>query len=304
MKIIFIAISACLILFTACNRKAMPSQTPLSNQLTKDSKGTPMLLGHCAATSFRQAPFNKWYDSAYTAYQPQSSSVATLERELANTTIEIFLGTWCGDSRREVPRLLKTLSESGLDTNNIHLILVDHEGSGYKQSPQHEEKGKYIFRVPTAIVYQNNKEVGRVIESPIQSWEQDLSNIATHQPYTPHYAAADTWIHQVSKHSIGDEEMKNLVAAYQPKLSSSALLNNVGYLLLGQKQSRAALQTFTFNTLLFPTDANVWDSLAEYYATIGNTSEALTYYKKVLSLKPGDANATAKIAELSKKGKG
>ena len=38
-----------------------------------------------------------------------------------------FFRTWCGDSRREVPRLEKIFIELGIDFNKITIITVDRE---------------------------------------------------------------------------------------------------------------------------------------------------------------------------------
>ncbi|MES2778131.1 MAG: hypothetical protein V4722_28405 [Bacteroidota bacterium] len=298
MKTIFIIISSCLII-SSCSNKVIPSTTPVTNQLGKDSKGVPMLLGHCTPSSMQQLPFSKWYDSAFKAHQPNAEQVAVLQQNLKETEIEIFLGTWCGDSKREVPRLLKTLSQSGFDTANIRLIMVDHEGVATKASPQHEENGKNIFRVPTAIVYQNKKEIGRIIESPVESWEKDLVKVTTHQPYISNYHAANEFSKQLKNKNADDATLAKMAEQYKPQFKSSASLNSLGYLLLNQKQTSKAFQAFRLNTLLFPEDSNVWDSLAEAYANTGDKTKAVELYKKVLDMKPGNTNAAEQIKKLS-----
>jgi tetratricopeptide (TPR) repeat protein len=298
MKAIFIIISACL-LFTACSNKIIPSATPVTNQLTTDSKGIPMLLGRCTPAAMQQQPFSKWYDSAFNAYQPNTEQTTILKEKLSHAEIEIFLGTWCGDSKREVPRLLKTLASSGIDTSNIHIIMVHHEGIVYKQSPQHEEKGKNIFRVPTAIIYQNKKETGRIIESPVESWEKDLVKLSTMQPYTPNYNAGNQYMASIKSKKMSDAAMEKLAERYKTTFKNSAQLNAIGYLFLYQKQIPKAIQTLKLNTLLFNKDSNTWDSLAEAYATIGNKTKAIELYKKVLEIKPGDSNAIAQIKKLT-----
>ena len=56
-----------------------------------------------------------------------------------------------------------------------------------KQSPQGYEKGMNIDYVPTFIIYQNGKEVNRIIESPVESIEKDLIAILQAKKYTPNY---------------------------------------------------------------------------------------------------------------------
>jgi len=258
-----------------------------------------MLLGHCTPSSLLQQPFGNWYDSGFKAYPPQAEKIAMLQQHLTDTEIEIFLGTWCGDSKREVPRLLKTLSQCGYDTANIKLIMVDHEGVATKASPQHEEQGKNIFRVPTAIVYQHKKEIGRIIESPVESWEKDLVKLVTRQSYTPNYYAANAFIKTLKSKHATDKQVSKMVQRYKGTFKNSAQLNSVGYLFLNQQQFAKALQTFKLNTLLFAADSNVWDSLAEAYSIMGNKARATELYKKVLEINPGDANATEQIEKLA-----
>jgi len=298
MKTNFIIISAC-ILLASCSNKILPSATPVANQLTTDSKGTPMLAGHCTPSALMQQPFNKWYDSAVEAYKPNPGKADSLKQHLQHTVIEVFMGTWCGDSKREVPKLIKTLTQSGFDTSDLKLIMVGHEGAETKVSPQHEEKGKNIFRVPTAIVYKNNLEIGRIIETPVVSWEGDLLKLAAGQDYTPNYHAANTFIKALKSKKANDNELAKMAELYKPLFTSSGQLNSIGYFFLAKNKMAKAFTAFQLNTLLFPQDSNVWDSLAEAYATTGHKSKALDLYKKVLELKPGDSNATEQIKKLT-----
>jgi len=93
---------------------------------------------------------------------------------LANSiNIEIYMGTWCSDSRREVPRFLKILDLAIFDFHKLKIISVDRD----KISPTHEEIGRNIEYVPTFIIHKNNLEIGRIVEFPIITLEGDLINI-------------------------------------------------------------------------------------------------------------------------------
>lgn len=154
----------------------------------KNSNGEPMLLGHCDASFLLQGTYKNWYQPGYESYVPDSSIIQSLAGLLKGKRIEIFLGTWCGDSRREVPRMMKMLTKTGFDQQQIKLIFVSNESGTYKQSPQHEEVGKNIKRVPTLIVYEGNKEIGRIIEYPVISLEKDLLSILRKENYVPNYS--------------------------------------------------------------------------------------------------------------------
>jgi len=70
---------------------------------------------------------------------------------------------------------------------DLTLVMVGNNDSLYKKSPQHEEAGKNIVRVPTIIVDQKGVEIGRIIEFPVSSLEKDLLTILRKEKYQPNY---------------------------------------------------------------------------------------------------------------------
>ncbi len=87
--------------------------------------------------------------------------------------IQVFIGTWCRDTQRELPRFIKVLEESGFTQNQIKIIALDNKAENYKRSPGEEQDGKSIFRVPTFVIYENGKELNRIVEFPVISLEID-----------------------------------------------------------------------------------------------------------------------------------
>jgi len=83
--------------------------------------------------------------------------------------IEVFFGTWCHDSEREVPRLLKVLASK--PQIQVKLIALDYQ----KSDPKSLAQAKQIKFTPTFIVYKNNQEIGRIIERPKDSLVSDIS---------------------------------------------------------------------------------------------------------------------------------
>jgi thiol-disulfide isomerase/thioredoxin len=99
----------------------------------------------------------------------------------------LFLGTWCGDSQREVPRLYKIFDYCTVKPEQIKLVLVSNHDTAYKQSPTHEEKGLNILRVPTLLVLENGNELNRFVEYPVESLEKDLLKILSKITYKDAY---------------------------------------------------------------------------------------------------------------------
>ena len=162
------------------------------NQTGIDASGNTMLLGQCHRNTLLQPPFATWFQSNYDAYVVDSFTCTFIKPLLANKTITLFLGTWCGDSKREVPRILKMLDCCGFPPQSLSLIMVSNVAGSYKQSPQHEEAGKNIVRVPTLLIYENRKEVGRIVEYPVTSLEKDMLAILQQKGYIPHYTNSNT----------------------------------------------------------------------------------------------------------------
>ena len=143
-----------------------------------------MLVGLSNRGGLQQDPFSVWFNKEYGAYTLNKEAVQVIKNDSENLSIMLFMGTWCGDSRREVPRIYRILDAVNFDESRLTLINMDRE----KNSPDGEEKGLNIHHVPTLILYKNSSEIGRVIESPIQLLEEDMAKIINGERYTPNYS--------------------------------------------------------------------------------------------------------------------
>lgn len=75
-------------------------------------------------------------------------------------------------------------------------------------------------------------------------------------------------------------------------------LNEWGYKLLGQGQTKEAIEIFKLNVSLYPESANAYDSLGEAYENIGNRELAIKNYKHSLELNPSNTNAVQHLKKL------
>lgn len=148
--------------------------------------GKPMLLGEVLIDELKQEPFSEWYNNEFDNYELDVELLGAIS-DPNQYNYELFLGTWCGDSRREVPRLEKIFIELEIDFNKIAIITVDRD----KVSPENEQEGKDIRYVPTLIVKNNDVEIGRIVESPSSesaTLESDLFEISLGIPPKPNYS--------------------------------------------------------------------------------------------------------------------
>lgn len=100
--------------------------------------------------------------------EPLADVAAKLLRVAPGAQIDVYFGTWCGDSRREVPRLWKTI-EGGTPPFTIRYIAMPRDKARRKYP-----EGVSVAQLPTFIVKRAGKEVGRVVETAPDGIEADL----------------------------------------------------------------------------------------------------------------------------------
>jgi len=145
------------------------------------------LVGQINKQGLSSNSYQSWYENNFKDYKVDLDTITSIKNELSQHKILLFMGTWCGDSKREVPRFLKILEAADFPMKNLKIIAVDRRKEMYKKSPTGEEWGLSIKRVPTFIFYKDGKESNRIIESPIVTLESDIKKIVTDEAYTPNY---------------------------------------------------------------------------------------------------------------------
>jgi len=130
------------------------------------------LLGVFSSEELSISPYNQWYNTEY-QYTPNEQIIENIKNLHSDFQITIILGTWCSDSQTQVPRFLKIIDEINFDSSNFLLIGVDRQ----KKVDNLDIEKYNIEKVPTFIIYRNNVEIGRIIESPIKTLEEDLFDI-------------------------------------------------------------------------------------------------------------------------------
>lgn len=264
-----------------------------------------ILYGPCTTDSLTRTPFGEWFNPGYENYTPIATQLSLLQKEqLGNTRIRIFFGSWCGDSKRELPRFLKLLSAISFPPEKIELIAVGGNDSLVKQSPGHEEAGLGIFRVPTFIMYRNGTEIGRINEFPVHSLERDLYDILSGRPYTPNYRSFRLILDWLKDGTLLEDNnsIRGLSEQVRPLLAGEQELNSLAYLLLKQGKKKEALQVFRINYLLYPGSANTASSLGEGYYENGDYAKSVGLLEKSVAMNK-DPEALPEILQLLYKAK-
>lgn len=147
------------------------SCTVISSNVKAEDKTTlenKMLLGEISA---EQLTTNfKAFDNTATKLTLSQNSITELSSIKQVYKITAFLGTWCHDSEREIPILLDILAAAKNPNLQLTLIAVDMN----KQDPEGLAKKYQLEYTPTIIIEANGKELGRIVERPEQSLEDDI----------------------------------------------------------------------------------------------------------------------------------
>jgi len=126
--------------------------------------------------------WNEWKTKAgWQSYEPHDyTPPAVLAEQIKGISKEknvkylLFAGSWCSDSKEQLPKLLNLLFDAAqIPQSSMNIYGVDRK----KDEPSGMAKANKIEKVPTLIVFSNGKEIGRILETPQKSWEEDILKI-------------------------------------------------------------------------------------------------------------------------------
>jgi len=153
----------------------LSAQKVVVNREVETQKDGKMLLGNQLKEQFLKAPYADWYVKEHDEYALDQKAISELKKEKIGTyDIIVFMGTWCEDSHRDFPRLMKILEAVNYPENKLNIIAVNRK----KESPTGDESLYNLQKVPTVILKRYGKEIGRIVEMPTTGYiERDLVQI-------------------------------------------------------------------------------------------------------------------------------
>ena len=158
------------------------SAITFNGQAKQDKSGN--LIGYAVKSDFAKKQYKGWFDRYYKSYDPDQRIVKQIKRKLKGISVVCFMGTWCGDSKRETPRFYKIMEGASFNfEKNFKLIALNRS----KRTPDNLQKGHQIIKVPTFIFYKKGKEIGRYVEFPRETLEEDILQIVSSKPYKHSY---------------------------------------------------------------------------------------------------------------------
>jgi tetratricopeptide (TPR) repeat protein len=236
-----ISLFALLIFAIAC---AVPVAAP--------DEDPPKLLGRCTAQQLDEEPFSEWSREGFAGYTPNPAILQALDKtDTSELEFTVFFGTWCGDSRREVPRMLKLFDAMGISEDNIALVALDRTDEALKQSPDGEERGREIYRVPTLIIERNDEEIARLVEHPVLSLERDFLTMLNGD-YEPSYAAYPTIRHWLEEGLLADPNVSpwGLAKQVRPMVNGAGDLASAARVFQSRGDLAEAIKLFEINCAL------------------------------------------------------
>ena len=118
------------------------------------------------------------WQEGHDSYEPAAADLTLLSVPRPHAHLDVYFGSWCGDSRREVPRLLKILDRAAPTGLRLRFYGVDRA----KKEPKRLVQRARLERVPTLVVSAGGREIGRIVETPKSTLEHDLALLLEQVP--------------------------------------------------------------------------------------------------------------------------
>lgn len=130
----------------------------------------PDLLGNHEAAGLKQ--YSHLYVKGAKDYRPDAATISRLKQQGQPVKVKVFFGSWCPHCQRTVPGAVRVAEELAGSKIDFDFYGVKR---GFGDDP--EAKKADIDAVPTAVVYVNGREAGRIEENDWNAPERALSRI-------------------------------------------------------------------------------------------------------------------------------
>lgn len=153
----------------------LPVKAQEMNQVKTDSLiEREIFLGQMNETGMSQPLFVENWKERVDLYVPDKAWTKKIRKYLKRNpevSLVVFFASWCGDSQEHMPDFVKLAHQTKMKKVSYYAL------NRNKTMPGMEMEKYVIEYVPTFIVYRGGQEIGRIVESPELSLEQDLWKI-------------------------------------------------------------------------------------------------------------------------------
>ena len=142
------------------------------------------LIGEFSRKDLSNILYRSWFDQNYENYSVDKETADKIKQHISrDLKIKVIMGTWCSDSRENVPSFFKVVDYLNVNERNIDLIGLDVN----KENPNNDEITYNIINVPTFIFYKKSEEINRIVEITLESFEKDILKILDGSGYENAY---------------------------------------------------------------------------------------------------------------------
>jgi thiol-disulfide isomerase/thioredoxin len=150
-----------------------------------EKKGADLLFG-AGAVAYRLSPEppllgevklgdllakKRDYAAAARMYRPKNAALSLIKTVRKPIEITVFFGTWCSYCKKYLPRFMKTIEAAGNPNITVKYTGVDEDMT----QPEAAISQFAISKTPTFVVRSGGRELGRIVEEPKESVEEDLA---------------------------------------------------------------------------------------------------------------------------------
>lgn len=151
-----------------CQTAPVAEQSAATRAPSEDNPLGTMLVG--------ETTWNKWRTETgwerADGYRLPPEKVAALKQlqQKSQAVFMIFGGSWCSDTHQQLGIIMAILEQAGVPAERVKLYGVDRS----KSEPSGTAAKNSIQRVPTLVILSKSGEMGRIVEYPQATWEDDM----------------------------------------------------------------------------------------------------------------------------------
>jgi hypothetical protein len=150
---------------TVADRPATAKGSSEADPLGKTILGETTWTGWQAETGWEAAD---WY-----RLPPEKAAALKQLQQKSQSSFLIFGGSWCKDTHQQLGMIMAILEQAGVPAERVKLYGVDRS----KTEPSGTATKNAIQRVPTLAIMSRSGEMGRIVEYPQATWEDDMIRI-------------------------------------------------------------------------------------------------------------------------------
>jgi thiol-disulfide isomerase/thioredoxin len=135
--------------------------------------GHPLLRGQIEFADLLHESTCAWLGAGSASYKANTQAIENIQKLGGPYRYIVFAGTWCEDTQILLPQFYALMQQAGIPKSAVLMYGLNRA----KKALNQEEVVFDVTRVPTIIVLEQNREIGRITETSSSSVEQDIADM-------------------------------------------------------------------------------------------------------------------------------